>query len=96
LAIHTSNTYLNLAPVVQMLADDAGYPARILTNDDVVRTLTDSSDWILITRNRRFIDDIEATQIIEPIPIPRGLRLWTDDYNNLFRILRPVDFKRAK
>jgi hypothetical protein len=96
LAIHTSNTYLNLAPVVQMLADDAGYPARILTNDDAIRTLTDSSDWILVTRNKRFIDDIEATEIIEPIPIPAGLRLWTDDYSNLFRILRPVELKHAK
>ena len=34
LAIHTSNTYLDLAPVVQLLADDAGYPARLISNGD--------------------------------------------------------------
>jgi hypothetical protein len=96
LAIHTSNTYLNLAPVVQLLANDAGYPARLLTNDDNLRTLTDSSDWILMTRNRKFLDDIDDSEIVEPIVIPRSLRLWTDDYSNLFRILRPVEFKAGK
>jgi hypothetical protein len=82
--------------VVQMLADDAGYPARTLTNDDVIRTLTDSSDWMVITRNQQFFDDIGATEIIEPIIVPGGLRLWTDDYNNLFRVLRPPEFKHGK
>jgi predicted membrane-bound spermidine synthase len=95
LAIHTSNTYLNLPPVVQMLADDAGYPARILTNDDAIRTLTDSSDWMLITRNQQFLEDIVGTEIIEPVIVRGGLRLWTDDYNNLFRILRPAEFKHS-
>src|SRR5262249_17511391 len=41
LAIHTSNTYLNLEPVVQLLANDAGYPARWISNDDDRRKLVD-------------------------------------------------------
>jgi hypothetical protein len=93
LAIHTSNTYLSLPPVVQLLAENAGYPARMISNDDNRRKLIDSSDWVLITRDKYFLETIESTVLIDPIDIPAKLRLWTDDYNNLFQILRPVSFK---
>jgi SAM-dependent methyltransferase len=92
LAIHTSNTYLDLAPVVQLLANDAGYPARWISNDDNRRKLIDSSDWVVVTRNRPLLDDLDTSVFIEPIPIPPHLRMWTDDYNNLFQILRPAKF----
>jgi hypothetical protein len=95
LAVHTSNTYLNLPPVVQLLATDAGYDAEMITNDDDRRKLIDSSDWVLVTRNRRFLDSIDSTVMIEPISVPRNLRVWTDDFNNLFQILRPVKFRES-
>jgi SAM-dependent methyltransferase len=95
LAIHTSNTYLNLNPVVQLLADNAGYPARLITNRDNLRKLIDASDWVLVTRNDRFLSELDATTLQEPIEVPPRLRLWTDDYNNLFEIVRPVRFHKA-
>jgi SAM-dependent methyltransferase len=95
LAIHTSNTYLNLNPLVQLLACDARYPARLITNDDDLRKLIDASDWVLVTRNQQFLNDLDATAFEEPIVVPSKLRLWTDDYNNLFQILRPVQFHKA-
>jgi len=95
LAIHTSNTYLNLNPVVQLLADNAGYPARLITNSDDLRKLIDASDWVLVTRNDRFLSELDATTLQEPIEVPPRLRLWTDDYNNLFEIVRPVRFHKA-
>src|SRR5580704_3771686 len=95
LAIHTSNTYLNLNPVVQLLAGDAHYPVRLITNDDDLRKLIDASDWVLVTRNQQFLNDLDATAFEEPIVVPSKLRLWTDDYNNVFQILRPVQFHKA-
>ncbi len=95
LAVHTSNTYLNLPPVVQLLAEDAGYTAQMIINDDNQRKLIDSSDWVLVTRNNHFLETVETTVLIEPISVPSHLRLWTDDYNNLFQILRPVTFKES-
>src|ERR1700720_4300700 len=84
LAVHTSNTYLNLPPVVQLLAEEAGCNARLITNEDNHRKLIDSSDWVLVTRNRRFLDSIDTTVLIEPIAASPKLRAWTDDFNNLF------------
>jgi SAM-dependent methyltransferase len=95
LAIHTSNTYLDLSPVVQLLADDAHYPARLVTNGDELRKLIDASDWVLVTRNDRFLSDLDAATLRESIEVPPKLRLWTDDYNNLFQILRPVRFNKT-
>jgi SAM-dependent methyltransferase len=95
LAIHTSNTYLDLAPVVQMLADDAHYPARLVTNGDDLRKLIDASDWVLVTRSDRFWNNLDATTLQESIEVPPKLRLWTDDYNNVFQILRPVRFNKT-
>ena len=95
LAVHTSNTYLNLPPVVQLLAADAGCDAEMIENDDDHRKLVDSSDWVLVTRNRRLLDSIDSTVMIEPISVPPNLRAWTDDFNNLFQILRPVKFRQS-
>ncbi len=95
LAVHTSNTYLNLPPVVQLLATDAGREAEMIANDDDHRKLIDSSDWVLVTRNRRFLDSIDSAVMIEPISVPPNLRLWTDDFNNLFQILRPAKFRQS-
>jgi SAM-dependent methyltransferase len=95
LAVHTSNTYLNLPPVVQLLAEDAGCEARMIINDDDHRKLIDSSDWVLVTRNWRFLEAMDGTVLSEPISVPPNLHVWTDDFNNLFQILRPVKFKQS-
>ncbi len=94
LAVHTSNTYLNLPPVVQLLAADAGCEARLIVNDENHRKLINSSDWVLVTRNRHFLDSLDTTVLREPISVPPNLRVWTDDFNNLFQILRPVRIKQ--
>jgi hypothetical protein len=79
--------------VVKLLAAEAGCDAQLIVNDDNHRKLIDSSDWVLVTRNRQFLDSIDSTVLIEPIAASPKLRAWTDDFNNLFQILRPVRFK---
>jgi hypothetical protein len=95
LAIHTSNTYLDLPPVVQLLANDAGYPARWVSNDDEQRKLIDASDWVLVTRNEHFLEELETSVFVDTVNVPPRLRMWTDDYNNVFQILRPVKFTKT-
>ncbi|MGA0569962.1 spermidine synthase [Variovorax sp. VNK109] len=88
-AFHVSNRFLNLSPVVAQLAQDVGLHAVEI--DDVPppeNYWQDTTTYVLVTRNRAFVDDpdIVARSVdIKPIP---GLALWTDDYNNLFRILK--------
>lgn len=87
LAFHVTNRFLRLAPVVQQLA--AEYRLHItLVVDDAEHSDLAKTDWVLVSRTpapleRTLIADARAA--IEPIP---GLRVWTDDYNNLFQILK--------
>jgi hypothetical protein len=92
LAVHTSNTYLNLAPVVKLLAEDADYATRLIASDEDVMQLISSADWVLVTRNQHFLNVPETFSGSQTIIAPANLRLWTDDYNNLFEILRPVSY----
>ncbi len=94
IAVHTSNTYLELAPVVQLLATDAGYSARWISNEDNRRKLVDASDWVVVSRNRHLLDDLDSSVFMEPIPVRAGMKIWTDERNNLFQIMRPVAFLR--
>jgi hypothetical protein len=51
-----------------------------------------SADWVLVTRNQEFLNKPETFPGSQTIEVPARLRLWTDDYNNLYEILRPVSY----
>lgn len=88
LAVHVSNQYLDLAPVVRQLASFYGYPTVLSHSTKGERQLISAATWILITHNRDFLARSEIANLTEPIPPRRGLRLWTDDYNNLLQVIR--------
>ena len=86
-AFHVSNRFLLLAPVVQQLAADAHAVAIDIVDDPDSDDFT-SSEWVLVTRNATFAADEVVGKRSMPIkPIP-GLPIWTDQFNNLFKILK--------
>jgi SAM-dependent methyltransferase len=95
LAIHTSNSYLALAPVSVQLAHAFGYPAKSILSASDDDECISTANWVLITRNSQFLNLPILTKNEQPVAIPAGLRLWTDDYNNLFQILKPVRFRHG-
>ena len=94
LAIHTSNTYLDLAPIVKQIAGQAGVSATLISNEDDDENLISTSDWVLLTKSKRLAALFESTEGAEPIVVPPKLRLWTDSYNNLFYILKPIVWRK--
>ncbi len=89
IAFHVSNRFLDLKPVVEKIGNELGLTTawvhEIAKDDDNDRTV---SDWVLISRDKRFLlrDQIlDSTYVITPQP---GWRLWTDDYNNLVQVLK--------
>lgn len=88
-AFHVSNRFLRLAPVVAQLATDAQLSAFDVIDEpaDPEHVYSDS-EWVLVTRNTAFLSNeaVRArTSAIAPIP---DLPMWTDQFNNLFKILR--------
>ena len=96
LAVHISNRYLNLAPIVQRLAKELSYKMILVDSPDGKEVGQDwvyAATWILLSRNQEFIDKVEANG--EGQTDLRGrqdLPLWTDDYASVFRIMRKPDW----
>lgn len=88
IAFHVSNRYLNLAPVVEQLAEHAGLKTALVSNGDDTTRDVFTSDWVLVTDDTVFLQRPELDKDREKILVPRGLRRWTDDYNSLLPILR--------
>lgn len=88
LAIHVSNKYLALAPVVRQHAVEAGKQVMMVSNESDDDAEIFSADWVLVSSRPGFFDTAAiqaAATRIDPNP---KLRTWTDDYSNLWQILR--------
>ncbi len=84
---HVTNRFLKLAPVVKRIADSHGLHAALII-DDAEENNFSKTDWVIVTRDQALIEsDAIAKKASEFDAIP-GLRLWTDDFNNLFQILK--------
>ena len=87
LAVHVSNKYLDLEPVVKMEADTFGRRSVVLDTEDDEETDTFGSTWVLVSA-RPSVFDFPEIKAGAPGEARKNLRLWTDDYSNLFRILK--------
>ena len=88
LAIHISNRYLDLAPIVRALAQRAEMRVENFHYAAEKSPVMDTqSEWMLLTKNSAFFDDEEVQAAITP---PRDQRVieWTDQYSNLRDILQ--------
>jgi len=88
IAFHVSNRFLDLPPVVRSLADDAGFLAWHVNDDPGEHPSFTRSDWILVTRNKDFLALEKISTAGREITPQPGLRIWTDQFNNLFQILK--------
>lgn len=88
IAVHISNIHLDLRPVVWGLADAAQLDVVLIAAG---RSMPGSSPsvWMLLTENQAFLNMPEVQQAAESRPpdLPK-IPLWTDNYSNLFQILR--------
>jgi hypothetical protein len=87
LAVHISNRYLDLQPVVRGLAQDTGMLARVVDTDDDDSQDVFGATWVLLTSPQAGFGP-EVLKASAEIKDPRQVPLWTDDYSNLFKILK--------
>ena len=86
IAFHVSNRFLDLKPVVNLIAEKRGLHVAWVrdTYDDGSTT----SDWVLLSKDKsQFLkpEILDGSFIIPPQP---KLRVWTDDFNNLLQVLK--------
>ena len=92
LAIHISNKHLKLGLVVEELCKAFGV-SRVLIDDEKTDQEEDDeevfgSDWALVSTNPRSLESPEIKDAVTALPSQTNIRVWTDDYNNIFQILK--------
>jgi len=88
LALHVTNRFLDLVPVVARGVQEFGRPAMVVTDDGHDAGYLSYSVWVLVTSDAAlFTSPSFETADIAPAMAPPGFRAWTDDYSNIFQSL---------
>ena len=89
LAVHISNRYLDLEPVVAQAMADIGWSGIKVDDEGYEEPYYNGSTWTLLNRDAKFFDHprFKSQGIVALKPKP-GFRAWTDDFTNLITILR--------
>ena len=87
LAVHISNRYLDLQPVLLGESKATGKLARVVDTDDDETQDVFGATWVLMANPEAGFPE-EVLKNSAEIESKRVVRLWTDDYSNLFRILK--------
>ena len=86
LALHVSNRYLDLKPVVHGAVVERGLKLVQVVTTDNTMTRAIASTWLLATHNESFVAALAESG--EPSPVAPRQLVWTDDFSSLLSVLR--------
>lgn len=86
LAIHITNRYLDLRPVIKTASDHLKRPARIIDDAGDSALGTFRSRWTIIAQDGAFFSHAEFSDA-KPLADKPGFKPWQDDYSSLFAVL---------
>ncbi|MFM9000192.1 MAG: spermidine synthase [Opitutia bacterium] len=95
LAVHISNRYLDLEPVVRLIAKESGLGVAVINDEDAVEFKVDefsggayTSDWMLLSADAKVLaQPLIAKDASEEPEMPAGARAWTDERSDLLSVL---------
>lgn len=90
IAIHISNRYLDLQPIVERLATEFGLASACISDEPVDDWWLYSTTWMLVTRNRALLAEADIVAGTEaPAKTHRAANtLWTDESASLYPIMK--------
>ena len=92
IALHLSNRYLDLVPVVAALEEELGLAGRVrATSQLTTEQLSDGmsgSTWAVLARDESSLRSLARSPAWRDLETKPGVRAWTDDYSNVFRVFR--------
>ncbi len=86
LALNIANTHLDVEPVIEKLAAALGKHSLVISSASDLQHNIFPSLWALLS-SKPITAPIVSTVARKPAARP-GLRVWTDDYYNLFQIVK--------
>jgi hypothetical protein len=88
LAVHVSNRYLNLVPVVARAATAQGRDVLMVANEPDQRMGISRSTWLLVCEPGGLIDQEGVRPAGALLKSSNPHPLWTDDYSSLMPLLK--------
>jgi hypothetical protein len=100
IAVHISNRYLNLEPIIGALAHQEGIFALAnvdagIPSDDL-KKLRLASHWVMLARDRNALALLEGRAGWRPPIVNPAIGLWTDDYSNVLQVFAFRDWGTAR
>ncbi len=86
LAVHISNRFLDLRPVVLELARHWGLTVAVIDADSSAHTY--ESTWVLLSRNPKVLAHPAIADAAEDVSEVARTNLWRDDYSSLLKALK--------
>lgn len=87
IAFHVTNRFLWMPPVVENIAKARGLHVALI-HDENDNPLLRNTDWVLVASNPAVLAREAIASRSSPIRGIPGLGVWTDDFNNLFDVLK--------
>lgn len=89
IAVHVSSRYLDLSTVLGATAKYYRLSGLVLRNTTERPSMgTYRSTWVLLSRNEKILQKIREIGEKNSFPLPKKEVTWTDDFSNLFFVLR--------
>ena len=93
LALHISNRYLNLRPVLARLARDAGVECRVCRDARISEAEQQegkfTSVWVVMARRCRDLGTLSEETRWRPLTAQPDDPLWSDDFSNILAAMKP-------
>jgi hypothetical protein len=87
IAIHISNRFLDLKPVLANIAQATGLAVTHIEDAPTDDVLASGTDWVLLAKDPAAFTGALAERGKPLAPAPH-MSLWTDQFNNLIDVLK--------
>jgi len=92
LAVHISNRFLDLKPVVAQGMAEMGWHGRVIEDDGADQPYYTGTTWVILSPDEKFFDTKyfagDETSVITLLTPKPGFRAWTDDFSNIITIIK--------
>ncbi len=88
LAFNISNRHINLEPVLALAGQHFNLPGVLLQQQKPTELLGATSTWVVFSPEPRLFDVPDIAALKRDLKTIPGIHMWTDDYGNLFQVLR--------
>ena len=92
LAVHISNRFLDLKPVVAEGMAEMGWHGRVIDDEGFDQPYYTGTTWVVLSADEKFFDTTyfagDWSSVITPLAPRPGFHGWTDDFSNIITIIK--------